>query len=248
MKPGILNFKSVLIFLIGLVIVGASDPELWNIIRIVLILLIALAIIALVIRDVIESSKRRAKLAELKRMQEAAELEHKAAELEHKAAELRRIAHRDADSHDRPYVYQCVGHPNQTLAIRYGIANYQRASQEGPFGAEIALRKVEKVAVDEDGSHYIAELPDFGNRRVRVVIQPGTEYVKTFYPMSQTWFQEFGWLEDILKDNPTFDLKELATFHVQAALNGAKAKLSSHSTRHSRPDAGRQSEPLDDDR
>ena len=128
----------------------------------------------------------------------------------HEKAEANRIALRDSDVQDLPYQYQCIGHPNMTLALRYGIANPE---------SSISLRKTERIASDEDGVHYMAELPDFGNRRVRVVIPPGAEYVKTFYPKSQKWFDEQEQLEEILKDNRTFSLKELATFHVQAVLN-----------------------------
>lgn len=52
--------------------------------------------------------------------------------------------------------------------------------------------------------------------------QPGTEYVKTFYPMPEEWFQKHADLETILKDNPTFSLKELANFHVQAVINAKR--------------------------
>ena len=148
---------------------------------------------------------------------------------------------RDADSQDSPYEYICAGHPNRTLALRYGIANGSYANPYVTLGSgengefvesfdgqpelretKIRLRKLEKVFSDDDGSHYLAELPDFGNRKVRVVIQPGTEYVKTFYPMSEQWFDRHADLELILKDNPTFELKELAMFHVQAVLNAKR--------------------------
>lgn len=209
---------------------------------------------------------------------------------------------RDADNQEEPFTYRCTGHPNRTLALRYGIANlshggdmdlddlglgflkiyadpevlgpdflqdlvddpvllrhfaddvdfadfgdrglalfedYQQnpnaileavreylASQSPRRGAgsraqpskTIKLQKKEKVAGDEDGNHYLAELPDFGNRLVRVVIKPQSDVVLTFYPMSERWFEEQASLEEVLKDNRTFDLKELATFHVQRVI------------------------------
>ena len=138
----------------------------------------------------------------------------------------RRVELRDADSQDTPYEYQCIGHPNVTLALRYGIANTSRSSGgEGRSIREnsaIRLRKIEKVQEDSAGAIYLAELPDFGSRKVRVVIRPGTEFVLTFLPISDTWFNEHEDLERLLKDNPTFTLKELATFHVQAVLNAKR--------------------------
>lgn len=149
----------------------------------------------------------------------------------HRAREQARVAHRDADTQSEPYVYQCAGHPNATLAIRYGIANLESYVEEywynGPGGVQernpardkvkyrpatkISLRKVRRLKHD----HYLAELPDYGNRDVHVVIEPGTEVVKTFYPISDRWFEDHKDLEQVLKDNKTFNLKELATFHVQ---------------------------------
>ena len=127
-----------------------------------------------------------------------------------KKAEANHIALRDSDVQDLPYRYECIGHPNRTLALRYGIANPE---------SSIRLRKTERITSDEDGIHYMVELADFGNRKVRVVIPPGAEFVKTFYPKSRNWFNEQEQLEEILKDNHTFSLKELAIFHVQAVLN-----------------------------
>ena len=39
--------------------------------------------------------------------------------------EIERIEKRDANNQNSPYQYECKGHPNATLAIRYGIANLQ---------------------------------------------------------------------------------------------------------------------------
>ena len=103
--------------------------------------------------------------------------------------------------------------------MRYGIANIaQGASKER---SEIRLRRLKRLSSDEDGVHYVAKLPDFGDREVTVVFDCNGEFIKTFYPQNRDWFKDHKELELILKDNATFDLKELATFHVQAVL-GAK--------------------------
>ncbi len=142
---------------------------------------------------------------------------------------------RDGASQNSPYTYKCVGHPNATLAIRYGIANLKKEVKEywyhGKGGEKmknpdrdtisivpadtIQLQKIRKVKDDPEGTHYLAKLTDFGNREVIVVIKPSTEYVQTFYPMSEDWFKKYADLELVLKDNSTFKLKELAHFHVQ---------------------------------
>jgi hypothetical protein len=156
-------------------------------------------------------------------------------ELQEKEAEKKRTDWRDADVQDLAYTYDCAGHPNATLAIRYGIANLKKEIKEywyhGRGGEKIRnsdrdkisfvpantiqLRKIKKVKDDMEGSRYLAKLTDFGNREVIVVIKPGTEYVQTFYPMSEDWFKKYADLELVLKDNKTFSLKELANFHVQ---------------------------------
>lgn len=133
-------------------------------------------------------------------------------------AEAERIKQRDADFQTSPYEYRCVGHPNNTLAIRYGIANLERNNNGhlAPSSA-IVLRKLEKLKDD----HYLAELTDYGNRKVRVVIEPGTEDIKTFYPLSDGWFRKHADLEETLKDNKTFTLKELAMLHAQKVIRPA---------------------------
>lgn len=124
----------------------------------------------------------------------------------------------DSETQLRPHIYDCVGHPNRTLALRYGIANLVSDSDKLIPADHIELRRIKKVAEDENGVHYHAELPAFANRIVRVVIRPGTDLILTFYPMSPSWFEEHADLEELLKDNKTFTLKELAVFHVQEVL------------------------------
>ena len=156
------------------------------------------------------------------------------ARTEAEAEQRARALHRDAEWQRDAYEYQCVGHPNATLAIRYGIANMEKYIEEywyhGPGGVQthnpdrdkikyrpattIAVRKIRKI----EPSHYLAELPGYGDREVRVVIELGTESVKTFYPIADSWFEDHKELERVLKDNKTFTLKELATFHVQKVI------------------------------
>jgi hypothetical protein len=124
----------------------------------------------------------------------------------------------DSETQLRPHIYDCIGHPNRTLALRYGIANLVSDSDKLIPADHIELRRIKKVAEDENGVHYHAELPAFANRIVRVVIRPGTDLILTFYPMSPSWFEEHADLEELLKDNKTFTLKELAVFHVQEVL------------------------------
>jgi hypothetical protein len=57
-------------------------------------------------------------------------------------------------------------------------------------------------------------LTDFRDRKAKAVIETGTEYVKTFYPLEDIWFEKHADLENTLKGNGSFTLKELATFHV----------------------------------
>jgi len=152
--------------------------------------------------DAIESASK-AKAA-------AAEVEVAAAE-----AHIHRIKLRDADVQDAPYTYQSVGHPNATLALRFGIANQANNSSRAAL-TTIRLRKIQKL----DDSTYIAELPDFADRKVKVIIENGSEYVKTFLPLSTSWFTIHADLELVLKDNKTFTLKELAMLHVQKTVKG----------------------------
>jgi hypothetical protein len=58
-------------------------------------------------------------------------------------------------------------------------------------------------------------LSDFRDRKARAIIEAGTEYVKTFYPLDDEWFKKYADLEETLKGNNSFTLKELAIFHVQ---------------------------------
>lgn len=143
--------------------------------------------------------------------------------------------HRDADIQSTPYTYKIGKHANEALAIRYGIANMEKKVKEytyyGKGGIEkrnpdrdrvyytpsstITLRKCKSIVNDQ----YLVELTDHGNRIVMAVIEKGTEYVKTFLPISDEWFTKHAKLEETLKNNNSFSLKELARFHVLKAID-----------------------------
>ena len=124
-------------------------------------------------------------------------------------AEALRIL-RDADTQKDPYEYKIGRHANETLALRYGLVN--------AIGREemdtIKARKLSKLKQN----FYEVELPEFGNRKVIAVIEPGTDYVKTFYPTSDEWFTTHGQLEAKLKNNSGLSLSDIAKYHIDAAL------------------------------
>lgn len=152
-------------------------------------------------------------------------------ELIYKKNELERLMHRDCDHQESPYVYQIGKHGNESLAIRYGIANQKKNIKEYWYHAKrgekkrnpdrdevfyepattISLQKTKKLGKDL----YDVLLVDYRNRKAKAIIEVGTEYVKTFYPYEENWFEKHSDLEITLKGNGTFNLKELATFHVQ---------------------------------
>ncbi len=157
---------------------------------------------------------------------------------EKRRKELERTQHRDADQHVLPYVYKIGKHGNESLAIRYGIANQTRSIEEYWYYAKggerkrnperdkvfykpsdtIRIQKTNRLSKDL----YEVLLSDFRDRKARAVIEKGSEYVKTFYPLNDDWFDEYSDLETTLKGNNSFTLKELATFHVQKAVNNKK--------------------------
>mgnify|MGYP004358955911 FL=1 len=140
----------------------------------------------------------------------------------------------DQDVHSRPYEYKTGRHANETLAIRYGIANLEKKTKEYWYYARGGERKrnpdrdriyyapAETIKVQKTkrlkDDQYEVLLTDFRNRKAKAIIEPGTDYVKTFYPMSEDWFDKYANLETVLKGNSSFSLKELATFHVQKVI------------------------------
>ena len=154
--------------------------------------------------------ERKAKEAEENRKrkeQEEAEAKAKQEreEAEKRRKEYERQQHRDGDQQTSPYTYQIGKHGNESLAIRYGIANQERKVKEYWYYAKggeqkrnsdrdkvyyepastIRLQKTRKVSKDL----YEVLLTDFRDRKARAIIETGTEYVKTFYPLDDGWFE-----------------------------------------------------------
>lgn len=126
------------------------------------------------------------------------------------ALEKERVEARDADEQDKPYIYRIGRHANETLALRYGLVN----SFNDLENDTIKLKKIQLIKEH----FYECELPDFGNRTAIAVIEKETEYVKTFYPLSKTWFDENEQLEDLLKNNRGLKLSEVAKYHIDSKL------------------------------
>lgn len=181
-----------------------------------------------------KAEQERAEMARLKiQVFEKARAEQLIRE-EAESKERARKEHRDADVQTTPYVYETGKHANEALAIRYGIANQEKHIKEYTYFAiggvktrnpdrdsstlvpseKIVIRKIKYLGNNE----FLATLPNHGDRKVRVVIEKGTEYVKTFLPLEDIWFQNYAALETTLKNNNSFSLKELASFHVQKAI------------------------------
>jgi hypothetical protein len=80
----------------------------------------------------------------------------------------------------------------------------------------IRLRK--RRVIDADKSRYEVELTDFRKRNAIAVIEPGSEYVKTFLPLDEKWFDKHTGSEAVLKGNSTMTLKELARFHIEKTI------------------------------
>lgn len=174
--------------------------------------------------------KERAEAADLarKRKLEEEERQRKQSAIN---KELERQRYRDSEQQETPYTYQIGKHANESLAIRYGIANQAKKTKEYWYHAQggemkrnpdrdsfyfepcvtIQLRKSRKVSKDL----YEVFLTDYRDRPAKAIIEAGSEYVKTFYPFDDSWFEKHAELERTLKGNGSFTLKELATFHVQ---------------------------------
>lgn len=129
--------------------------------------------------------------------------------------------HRDADRQEFPYTYEIGQHGNESLAIRYGIANHK--SYES-----VCVQKTKKIKNDM----FEVLLVDFGNKKAKAVIEVGTDYVKTFYPMDDSWFKKYAELEETLKNTNTFTLKELATFHVNAVTAKKESSRKDNASHH----------------
>lgn len=182
-----------------------------------------------------KEDKREADEAEFLRVKLERKIREERDEADRKTQrEVQRKIHRDSEQQADPYTYQIGQHGNESLAIRYGIVNQTKKIREFYYHAKggqktrnpdrdqvyfepantICLRKIKKCKKD----HYEVVMPDFGNRKALAVIEVGEEYVKTFYPLDEDWFMKHRDLELTLKNNGSFSLKELATFHIQKAI------------------------------
>ena len=143
-------------------------------------------------------------------------------------------AHRDADQQEQPYTYKIARYGNETLAVRYGVANLKKVVDEywyhGKGGVPrrnpdrdrtryedaetITLKKLRPAG----SGRYEVELVDFGGRVAVAEVRPGSEVVKAFHPITDSWFDDCAALEKTLEAGATFTLKELARFHVQNAV------------------------------
>ena len=113
------------------------------------------------------------------------------------------------------FSFKCWGHPNRTLAMRYGLLNQSHAGGRLIENDTIQLIKQGYVKGFEDRGHYWAKLVDFDNTKVRVVIDEGADYINTFYPINdREWFDNYAPVERILKNAEAFSLKELAKYHL----------------------------------
>lgn len=148
---------------------------------------------------------------ERKRKEAAEEKYMRQREIDRARERQQKLDQRDADEQENPYRYEIGRHANETLALRYGIANLNGEDGRGRPANSISLRKLKKL----DQNIYLVEISAFRNRRAKAVIEVGTEYVKTFLPMSEDWFTKYASLEETLKGNKTMSLKDIARFHVE---------------------------------
>lgn len=159
-----------------------------------------------------------------------------------KKKQINLITARDSDEQSVPYDYEIGMHGNQTLALRYGIANLQvknipyyyfgkggvkkrnasRDRKEVTASLTIRLRKLKRL---EGDNIFLVELSDFKNRKAIAVHVKGDDFIKTFYPINpltntvdNDWWLRNSDLELVLKDNKSFTLKELAKYHVEKTI------------------------------
>lgn len=188
------------IFVVLVALVYFIIPESWGFLKSISFLLLFLSLLFSVYDNPI--TRRNQALEEEK----ASDLEK---DLRVKREENNR--ERDADWQDAPYRYEIGRHGNETLAIRYGIVN---AATNGSAKKSIRVVKTRKLQKD----FYEVLLVDFGSREAVAVIERGTDYIKTFYPLGwpddQTWFEDNRTLEMLLKDNSGLPLVEMAKFHI----------------------------------
>ena len=149
------------------------------------------------------------------------------------------ILRRDSDVQSEPYTYEIGRHGNETLALRYGIANTKLETTPFYYYAKggvktrnadrdqkkvidaksISLRKMKKLSKPENA--YLVELTDFRERKAIAIHKNGDDFIPTFYPLDvkkndvdEGWFDRNVELEAVLKGNRSMTLKEIAKFHI----------------------------------
>lgn len=161
---------------------------------------LALIIVSFIVSDISIKKKRE-------------RIKNEYAELRSRAAAIRKEeqVERDADAQVAPATYSIGRHALETLALRYGIPHLAKDTKGRTIEAKsIRIQKIKSLGRDK----YSAILPDYRNREVVVVIEKGTYYVKTFYPISgQIWFSQNSDWETSLKGNSGFTIKDMAKMH-----------------------------------
>ena len=167
---------------------------------------------------------------------------HVQAEREREKQKLKREEQeriRDLDTQDEPFNYTIGRHANETLALRYGIANTRlqtipyiyyakggvqkrnpsRDRKKVADSKTIRLRKIKKLT---KADCFVVELSDYRSRKAVAVHEKGSDYIKTFLPLDErnneidnAWFNRNKKLETVLKGNSAMTLKDVAKIHIE---------------------------------
>lgn len=150
---------------------------------------------------------------------------------------------RDRDVQNTACVYEIGRHGNETLALRYGIANTTVENVPYFYTAKGGVQKrnpardtkkitdsrtvrVKKLRPLKKPNTYLVELPDYRDRRAIIVHVKGEPWIKTFLPLDpvkededKSWYTKFKDLELVLKGNSSMTIKEIAKFHIEKTVN-----------------------------
>jgi len=154
---------------------------------------------------------------------ERARTERNKREAEEKEALLRQ-KERDKDTHEMPCVYEIGRHANETLALRYGIANTKNDKEL----RSIRMKKIKPLTSEPNA--YLVELTDYRDRYAVAIHEKGTAYIPTFYPLDRKsndidrdWFDRNEEVELVLKGNSSMTIKEIAKFHIDKTIGAIKS-------------------------
>lgn len=119
----------------------------------------------------------------------------------------------DLDAHSDPVLFKIGRHAKETLALRYGSVVTED---------KLKIRKIRISGMydsitnheEENSDCYLVEIIELRNRRALAIIEKGTDYIKTFLPFEKDWFMVNENLEETLKGNTLFSIKEIAEFHI----------------------------------